>query len=269
MTGRIRCKMTGKMPVRTLALAGALAALAGCGATNDTVNLGTDPAFLWWTDHETGDLGDWTRGGAAMGYAYENGGGTVGVAAGPPARSGDFALVSTIPAAAGATPAAQVSRRGLPAPDGYYGAWLYVPAFARPATYWVFFSFHASGGDVILWDLKLAATDAGALTLQLFRQGSGDVTPLRDVVVPLGRWVQVQAYFRAKGDAADVLRVWLDDALVFEVAGPDAAGAAGISWILGSITDGLAPGPVSLFIDDAFITTRRIDPHAGEFSRGP
>jgi hypothetical protein len=248
-------------------LAGVLVSLAlgGCGSTNAPVDLGPDPAFLWWTDHESGDLGDWTRGGAAEGASYENGGGAVGVGAGL-ARSGRFALESTTPA--GATAAAQVTRKSALAPDGYYGAWFYVPAFARPATYWVFFSFH-SGADVVLWDLKLAATDAGALTLQLLRHDTGDVTPLRDVVVPVGRWFQVQAHYQATGAAGDALRIWLDDALVFEVVGPDPGSAAGVSWILGSITDGLAPGPVTLSIDDAFIATRRIDPHAPPFWRGP
>ena len=260
--------MTATRTAWTTALAGALLSfsLAGCGAGNDPVNLGPDPAFLWWTDHESGDLGDWTRGGDALGASYESGGGTIGVAAGPPARSGRFALVSTTPTSAAAT--AQVSRKSAAPPDGYYGAWFYVPAFARPATYWVFFSFH-SGADAALWDVKLAATNTGALTLQLLHHDTGDVTPLLDVVVPIGRWFQVQAYYRATGDAADALRVWLDDALVFEVTGPDAAGAAGVSWTLGSITDGLTPGPVTLSIDDAFIATRRIDPHAPPFWRGP
>jgi hypothetical protein len=253
----------------TRALGGALVSLALLGCGNDPVDLGTDPAFLWWTDHETGDLADWTRGGAAMGASYEIAGGTIGVETGH-TRSGHFALVSTTPATppAAAMTAGQVTRKSDKPPDGYYGAWFYVPAFARATTYWVFFSFH-SGADVVLWDVKLAPTGAGALTLQLFHHDTGDVTPLRDVAVPLGSWFQVQAYYRATGDADDALRIWLDDALVFEVDGPDAAGAAGVGWILGSITDGLAPGPVALSIDDAFIATRRIDPHAGPFWRGP
>jgi hypothetical protein len=252
--------------LKATALAGALVALALAGCGNDPVDLGTDPAFVWWTDHETGDLADWTRGGTAMGASYEIAGGTIGVQR-DHTRSGHFALVSTTPGGTpptGAMTAGQVTRRSAESPDGYYGAWFYVPAFARATTYWVFFSFH-SGADVVLWDVKLAPTDAGALTLQLFHHDTGDVPPLRAITVPLGTWFQVQAYYRAKGDAADVLRIWLDDALAFEVEGPDAA--AGVAWTLGSITDGLAPGPVSLLIDDAFIATHRIDPHAPPFWR--
>jgi hypothetical protein len=255
--------MTTTLAAKAAVLAGAILSLAGCGATDAPVNLGQDPAFVWWSDHESGDLADWTRGGDALGGSYENGGGTIGVVA-EPAHSGRFALVSTTPASTGA--AAQVSRKSAAPPDGYYGAWFYVPAFARPAVYWVFFSFH-SGANVPLWDLKLAATDAGTMTLQLFHPDTGDVTPLRDVTVPIGRWFQVQAYYRATGDPADVLRFWLEDELVFEVTGPDAPGAAGVLWILGTITDGLAPGPVALSIDDAFIATHRIDPRAPPFWR--
>ena len=260
--------MSPKTTAPALVVLGSLA-LLGCGA-GQPVDLGTDPAFLWWTDHETGDLSDWTRGGDTLGASYEIGGGTIGVAT-TPTRSGHFALVSTTPPGtppAAALNAGQVTRKSDAPPDGYYGAWFYVPGFVRPTTYWVFFSFH-NGADAVLWDVKLAPTDAGTMTLQLLHHDTGDVTPLQNVTVPLGRWFQVQAYYRATGDAGDALRVWLDDALVFEIDGADPAGAAGVRWTLGTVTDGLTPGPVALSIDDAFIATRRIAPDAPPFWRGP
>jgi Polysaccharide lyase len=250
-----------------IALASVLALASGCGKPLD---LGTDPDFLWWSDHETGGLEDWLRGGTAAGATYATGGGAISVQPGL-ARSGRYALVSTA-GAAGATTAGQVTRLGL-REDAYYGAWFYLPASATPATYWVFLSFHSDdgsgGGNVALWDLKLASVDAGGtLELQLLNHDTGDVAPLAHVAVPLGRWFQVQAFLHAAADASGALRVWLDGAPVYDVAGPTTTAAApAISWTVGTITDGLAPAPTTLYIDDAFIAKRRIDADAPPFWR--
>jgi hypothetical protein len=247
-----------------------LVALTGCDA-GSPVNLGPDPDFLWWTDHETGDLQDWLRDGPGVGSSYASGGSGVQVATGP-ARSGRFALSSTVPGpGAGGVLIAQVTRTGSLAAAAYYGAWFYVPAFARPATYWVFFAFHGAA-NAGLWDLKLAATGPDTLGLQLLHRDTGDVTPVRALPVPTGRWFQVQAYYRAAGDAADALRVWQDGVLVFDVEGaiaPVPPAAGGGSWTLGTVSDGLDPGPSVLWLDDAFIATRQIDAHAPPFWRGP
>jgi hypothetical protein len=249
----------------TLALALALA--SGCGGPLD---LGPDPDFLWWSDHETGGLDDWLRGGAATGSMYAAGGGSVSVQAGL-ARSGHYALASTA-GASGTTSAGQVTRRGQRG-DAYYGAWFYVPAAARPATYWVFFSFHGDdgtgAGDVALWDVKLAPIDAvGTLELQLLHHDTGDVAPLAHHTVPLGRWFQVQAFLRPAADAAGILQIWLDGAPVFDVGGPTTTAAApAIAWTAGTITDGLTPAPTTLYVDDAFIAKRRIEADAPPFWR--
>jgi hypothetical protein len=246
-----------------LAFAAVLAVVGGCGKPLD---LGPDPDFLWWSDHETGGLDDWLRGGTSAGSTYATGGGAISVQPGL-ARSGRYALVSTA-GAAGAMSAGQVTRHGL-REDAYYGAWFYLPATAAPATYWVFFSFHDDDGNVALWDVKLGPVDAGGtLELQLLSHETGDVTPLAHVAVPLERWFQVQAFLHAAPDASGVLRVWLDGAPVFDVAGATTTAAApAISWTVGTITDGLTPAPATLYVDDAFIARRRIDPDAPPFWR--
>jgi hypothetical protein len=249
------------------ALAALLAVAGGC---DKPLDLGSDPDFLWWTDHETGGLDDWLRGGTTAGSTYATGGGAISVQAGL-ARSGRYALVSTA-GAAGATTAGQVTRRGQ-REDAYYGAWFYLSASATPATYWVFFSFHgddgAGGGDVALWDLKLAPVDAsGTLELQLLHHDTGDVAPSAHVAAPLGRWFQVQAFLHPTADASGALRVWLDGAPVYDLAGPTTTAAApAISWTVGTITDGLTPAPTTLYVDDAFIAKRRIGPDAPPFWR--
>ncbi|HEX4405690.1 MAG TPA: heparin lyase I family protein [Polyangia bacterium] len=246
-----------------LALACTLAVASGCGKPLD---LGPDPDFLWWSDHETGGLDDWLRGGTSAGTTYATGGGAISVQPGL-ARSGRYALVSTA-GAAGAMSAGQVTRHGL-VDDAYYGAWFYLPATATPATYWVFFSFHADDGNVALWDVKLGPEGAsGTLELQLLSHVTGDVTPLEHVTVPLGRWFQVQVFLHPAADASGALRVWLDGASVFDVAGPTTnAAASALAWTVGTITDGLTPAPTTLYVDDAFIAKRRVDTNGPPFWR--
>jgi hypothetical protein len=250
--------------------AGLLAACVLAVACGRTIDVGPDPDFYWWTDHETGTLDDWTRGGPGEGWTYAAGGGAISVGTGV-ARSGRYALVSTA-GAAGSTSAGQATRRG-PGTAAYYGAWLYLPAAAQPATYWVFFSFHTrdpAGNDTALWDLKFAETGAGTLGLQLLRHDTGNVTPTPMLTVPLGRWFQVQAYLAPALDATGALRVWLDGQVAFDVEGAtlDPGGsAADVTWTLGTITDGLTPAPTILYADDAFIAKRQVDFRAPPFWR--
>jgi hypothetical protein len=249
---------------RTAALA-TLGLGAACGGPLD---LGSDPDFLWWTDHETGGLDDWLRGGTAAGSSYIAGGGDVAVQTGL-ARSGRFALTSTA-GAAGTTSAGQVTRRGLSV-AAYYGAWVYLPAFALPASYWVFFSFHGddgAGGDSALWDLKLADAGTSTLELQLLRHDAGDLVPQQHVPVPFGRWFQVEAFLRPASDDTGRLQIWLDGTPIYDVSGATTAAATpAVSWSLGSITDGLSPAPASLTFDDAFIAKREIAASAPPFWR--
>ena len=86
--------------------------------------------------------------------------------------------------------------------------------------------------------------------------------------MPLGRWFQVQAFLHAANDASGALRVWLDGAQIFDITGPTTTTAApAIAWTVGTITDGLTPAPTAVYVDDAFIARRRIDPDAPPFWR--
>jgi Polysaccharide lyase len=253
-----------------VALASALASVSGA-CTDAPADLGSDPDFLWWTDHESGDLSDWTRGGPDHGSTYVVTG-DVSVTT-EQRRSGTHALRSTV-APAGAQAAAEVWLGGFATPAATYGAWFFLPAEATPATYWVFFSFHArplGGADLPLWDLKLARGAAGLELALLDHGGAGDVTPAAHVPVPIGRWFQVEATFVPAGDASGRLQIWLDGALVFDIEGARtvAPGTApsDVAWAVGSLTDGLAPAAVPLYVDDAYVSKRRLGPGFPAFWR--
>ncbi|HVZ71551.1 MAG TPA: heparin lyase I family protein [Polyangia bacterium] len=251
-----------------LALVVALATTVGA-CSDAPLSLGADPDFLWWSDHESGDLSDWTRTSDTGSGATYVVGGDVAVST-DRARSGTHALRSTV-TATGST-AAQIFRAGFGARAAYYGAWFSLPASATPASYWVFFSFHArmaSGADVALWDVKLAP-GADGLELALLHHDSGDVAPVAHVAVPLDRWFQVESSFVASPGADGRLQVWLDGALAFDVAGPTSPAdpsTAPVTWTVGTNTDGLTPTPATLYIDDAYVSKRRLGPDFPVFWR--
>jgi hypothetical protein len=253
--------------VKRLALSALLLAAGACGG--EPVNLGPDPDFLWWSDHETGDLADWSRGGTDLGATYAQGG-EVAVTA-DQARSGTHALRSTVTApAANGQSAAQIWRSGLDAPAAYYGAWFLLPATAQPTSFWVFFSLRARtapNGDVPLWDVKLAGAQP---ELQLLQHDTGDVAPLAHVPVPVGRWFHVEAFYVPAADASGRLQLWLDGTPIYDLSGPTApadAATAPVTWTLGTITDGLTPAPATLFVDDAYVSRRRLGPGFPPFWR--
>jgi hypothetical protein len=247
----------------------ALAALLLAGACGgEPANLGPDPDFLWWSDHETGDLADWSRGGTELGATYVQSG-DVSVTT-ERARSGTHALRSTVTAPVGA---AQIWRAGLDASAAYYGAWFLLPTAPQPAannSYWVFFALRARtapGTDLPLWDLKLAGAQP---ELQLLAHDAGDVEPLAHVPVPIGRWFHVEAFYVPAADAGGRLRIWLDGATIYDLSGPTApagAATAPVTWTLGTNTDGLTPAPATLFVDDAYVSRRRLGPGFPPFWR--
>ncbi|HEY0712599.1 MAG TPA: hypothetical protein VGF45_07990 [Polyangia bacterium] len=264
-TGRGRALFDGtSFGPRVLGVFLLLGLLGAC--STEPIFLGPHPDFVWWTDHETGDLADWLQGGAARASRYTAGAGSAEVAP-IVARSGRHGLVSRIDGSG----AGQLTRRGDVTDGAYYGAWFYVPAFARPASYWVFFALRAQP-ESPLWDLKLSPV-GDEMRLQLLHHDTGDVAPVAVMPVPIGRWFQVQAFFAASASANDRLLVWLDGRLVYEVAGAAVEGVANPTptptWTLGTITDGLSPAPAALYIDDAFIARRAISADTPAFWRAP
>jgi hypothetical protein len=255
----------------TRAAALALLACVGLACSDEPVSLGPDPDFLWWSDHETNDLSDWTRGGSALGATYSQGG-DVAVTT-EQHRSGAHALRSTVTAPPGGPQAAaQIWRAGFAEEKAYYGAWFLLPAAATPTTYWVFCSFHLrtpSGADLALWDVKLAWTGLN-LELALLHHDSGDVVPFARVPIPIGRWFQIEAELEPRPDANGRLRIWLDGALAFDVQGPTSsadAASAPITWEVGTLTDGLTPVTGTLYVDDAYVSLRQLGPGFPPFWR--
>jgi len=244
--------MSGDRRGITLAL---VALVAGC--TTDPIYLGPDPDFVWWTDHESGDLSDWER----HGTHWTNGGGELEIV-GDPARSGNHAVRATVvPSPSGTLSAAILVVEDVPA-TAYSSAWFYVFEPVATADFWVFFKLGArtdaedAQTEVEVWDFNREPRGAGLGIRAVPRLGQ-TIDALTAHEIAVGRWFHVEAYLRASDSDDGELRLWLDEMLVLNYDGPTSPSNY-VTWTVGGATEGLASGTAALVIDDAAVTTRRL-----------
>jgi hypothetical protein len=226
------------------------------------VDLGAGPEFLWWNDHETGDLAGWTGDGG--GYVWTDAGGSLEVVSSP-TRSGRFALRSTVvPSSQGIPSSGLISRSGGLPIQAFYSAWFYVAEPIISTNYWLFFKFRSrssetsSASAVELWDLDFMSDGASGMNVRLYHHDTGDEPALATPRVPIQRWFQTEAYLRAANDKTGQLTVWLDGVKIFDVTGQATAPSSYVEWSIGGATEVIAPTSATLYIDDAAITTQRL-----------
>jgi hypothetical protein len=255
--------MTRLVPLlgATLALA---PAAAGCGPQLD---VGSD--VLWSARFEDGTFSEWT--GAP--------GGAVDANPTPPsmievsadhARLSRYAAKLTIDAGSDGTQEnTAMSLKGNLPTEAYYSAWYYLPHSATVGTFWVISKFRMrtvaddATTEQELYDLDLVNLPTGEMSLQLFdhRMG-GFIVPLdaTGVVVPVGVWFQIEAFYRNAPDATGRVTYWLDGQEVVDVANHPMAPTPWVEWSAVSIGVNLTPSLEVLFIDDCAVSLTRVGP---------
>jgi hypothetical protein len=238
-----------------------VAALAACGDTS--FSFGQHPDVTWWTDHETGNLSDWT-GSVAPGGFILPGNSRVEVVKGI-ARSGDYALLiqddspnnRDYPLAA---------RNGPLPTEVYCSAWYYMPEPIRPKTYWWFLLFrsrHApydAGSFRDEVNLSFTTRPDGSVGTRLSSPDLGEsVTPLVDLPVPVGQWFHIEVFHRTGTDDSGVVDVWQDGVETFHAPGKNSE-TDYAEWMVGGVVDALTTSASQLYIDDAAISKRRLGP---------
>jgi len=242
------------------------ASTVGCGQQLD---VGSD--VLWTARFEGGDLGEWqtVSGGGTAAFPAPN---AIDVSS-DRARRGKYAARLSIQTASDGSQAnAGLSRSGFLPVEAYYSAWYYLPSAVNVSTFWVIFKFRmrAVADDASttaeLFDLNLANTSSGGMTLRLYDWRNGDV-PL-DVAmpaVPVGTWFQIEAYYRnaTDGGAPDNggrLTFWLDGQKIVDVTGPMAP-TSWVAWNVVSVAVNLTPSTAVLYVDDCAISHSRVGPN--------
>jgi hypothetical protein len=158
-------------------------------------------------------------------------------------------------------------------PDqGYYSSWFYLPQSASLPNapvlqYWAIMRFRARtvaddpSAAFDLYDIDLRSSASGAMTLRVFDYALfADAAMVEsDPPVPVGRWFQVEAFYRNAPDANGRLSVWLDGRLVADIAKP--TGASGwVGWRVGNMGLNLDPKTVTLYLDDCALSRVRVGP---------
>jgi len=239
---------------------------AGClPACGGNIDVGSD--VLWTARFEGGSFDEWIN--APGGWAGASSAtGSVAVS-GEHAHAGLLAAKLLVEAPSGAGPqSAGMSRRGdLPA-EGYYSAWYYLPQMVHVGEYWVIFKFRrravvddpSSEGE--LFDLGLGNDANGEMTLHLFDHRVSAIVPLQvaELVVPVGVWFQVEAYYRNASDSTGALAVWFDGEAVLDLEGVATSPTSWIEWDVLSLASDLTPTGATLLVDDCAMSRRRVGP---------
>jgi hypothetical protein len=239
-------------------------AAGGLPACGGNIDVGSD--VLWTARFEGGTFDEWINapgGGAGTSSAT----GSIAVS-GEHAHAGLLAAKLLVEAPfGGGAQSAGMSRRGDLPPEGYYSAWYYLPQMVHVGLYWVIFKFRrravvddqASEGE--LFDLDLANAN-GEMTLQLFDHRVGALVPLQvaELVVPVGVWFQIEAYYRNASDSTGALAIWFDGEAVLDLEGVATSPTSWIEWDVLSLANELTPTGATILVDDCAMSRRRVGP---------
>lgn len=248
---------------RTFAVA--FAACALCACSSEPADLGQSADILWWTDHETADLSDWTRDNG--GGTWTAGGGSVQIAAVDFARSGNYVLRSIVQSTDASTRSAGIALRERSMPnEACYSAWFYAPAAVVANGYWLFFKFRSrttasdTSSDVDTWDVDVVPSSAGGLGLSIYRHDTDQTLTTTGPGVPIARWFQLEACLRAANDDSGRLVIWLDGQTVFDFSNKPTMPSQYVEWNVGGVAQALMPASATIYVDDAAISTHQLGP---------
>jgi hypothetical protein len=236
----------------------ALLALPGC---NPHLNLGS--SILWSARHETGDLSEWTAGG--------KGGAEADTPDTSLAVSTDFAhtgrySVKLTNGAVSAYESAHLWRQDDYPAEAYYSAWFYLPRAYQATADWSLVEFQIPTiGDAaigLLIDIDLRSLPNGDLILSVDDHRAAYLrspTPDPAILVPVGRWFQIETLYRNVNDDSGELIVWLDGQLNYDIHRPFGLSST-VYWTVSNKTFGLSPAESVIYVDDAAVSLTRVTP---------
>ena len=239
-----------------------LSALLASPACNPHLNLGS--SILWSARHETGDFSEWTEGG--KGGAEADTPDTSIAVSTDFAHSGRYSAKLTNGAVA-MYEEAHLWREDNYPPEAYYSAWFYLPRAYQTTADWSIVQFQVptpgdSGVIGQLVDIDLRSLPDGDLILSVYDHRAAYLrspTPDPAILVPVGQWFQVEAFYRNVNDDSGELTVWLDGQVDYDLHRPFGANGT-VYWTVGSKTEGLSPVESVIYIDDAAVSLARVTP---------
>jgi hypothetical protein len=225
------------------------------------VDLGSE--IIWSANHESGDLSEWSIG-AEGGDSADAPDATVSVTT-EYAHGGKYAVKLTN-GAIGTAKEARVWRVGAFPREAYYSAWYFLPRSYVTKVDWTILQFRAPTSDPSVLgyflDLDLRSLPGGELVLSLMDHRPAYLrSPTADpaLLVPVGRWFQLETFFRNADDETGRLMVWLDGQLNYDVRRPMGSHDA-VYWTPCNVGNDLTPTQSSIYVDDAAMSLVRVTP---------
>ena len=231
----------------------------GAPACSPRLNLGN--SVLWSARHETGDLSEWTQGGKG-GTAADAPDTSLAIST-DVAHSGRYSVKLTNGAVSMYEDAHLWRQDDYPV-STYYSAWFYLPRAYQTTADWSIVQFQvptADGGVGQLLDIDLRSLPDGDLILSVYDHRAAylrTATPDPALLVPIGQWFQIEAYYRNAPDDTGEIAIWLDGQLNYDLHRP--FGTSPVYWTVCSKTYGLSPAESTIYVDDAAVSLVRVTP---------
>lgn len=227
------------------------------------VSCGSD--ILWSADHETGDITQWyypdTKEGNNGGGEY-NSGIADSLASQEQAHSGVWAakMITTTPPMSGT----RLFRwnESHEYAELYYSVWYYFPERYSVPNWWDVFQWKSKAQSIDpFFILNVGNRPDGTMYFYLYdwQQRVSYDQSIKNI--PIGKWFQVEAFYKCRGDETGQVTFWQNGTLLFDVRNVKTRYANGdCQWSVNNYSDDLRPIPATIYIDDAVISTSRVGP---------
>jgi hypothetical protein len=144
-------------------------------------------------------------------------------------------------------------RRGELPKAAYYSAYFFIPEAPRMAANWNLMHFRSPPFRG-LWDVSLDLADDGSLSVSVFdhlrmRRLPGTGVP----PVPVGAWVQLEAYLLRATDETGEFAVYQDGELALSLSDLSTDEGSADEWYVGNLAVALTPAENTVYVDDIAI----------------
>ena len=241
-----------KVPRVHLPVAAALLMALSLGLSVATTTSSASPTVTWQAGMETGGLTEWNRDGG--GDINVNTGNGVGVASTDVAHMGKYSLKMTVNSH-GSTNGVRFFR--WDSQTGYYSAWYYFPQVYSGMSWWNVFQWKDTKNNPA-WVVNVTNV-GGKMRFWLYDAYTGGVFNQSVADIPVGKWVQLEAYYKIASDMSGRVTIYQDGQQIIDEQGVQtAAPGTGIYWGVANYTDNIVPSTATIYVDDAAISTRRL-----------
>jgi hypothetical protein len=219
--------------------------------------------ILWSTNHESGTLSDWYLNDCGGEFNSGNG---VSSASTDVAHSGKYSAKMTINATGSDTGVRLFrwceSRASDPAL--YYSTWYYFPTQVQvTGGWWNIFQFKSkyAGGNDPYWIVNVGNRSNGDMYLYLYDWVHKKGYDQSIASLPVGKWVNIKVFLKRAADNTGQISVWQDGVEIFNIPNvPTVDANAELQWSIDNYANELSPSDVTIYTDDATITTSSTEP---------